>query len=381
MSQFIKYRLLSAILILLPLLPAQACRYTVREIGYTDLAPGPYRLTVIMGRAVTGEEQAEFATLRQALLLNANIEALLTGRAAADSSVSAWLDASGAALPAGVLVSAEGRCLAIQPKEGKGFRAIVWSLLEHAADSAMRDRIRQELVRSFGVILIAEGSDPAAARQAERTAAAAVKRFSSMRSLLPKEVHEGIPVITIPFSRKDGERVLLWSLGMDSGEDAPRAVVLYGRGRRMGPVVSGRDITQETLLNLLSVVGADCECGLDQSWKLGSMIPLRWGYREQERLAAVLGFDVEHPRVKSEMSQIIGFRPPVSGRRQEGTDPLHTNILKTAAVDSSREIIHRIDDEALVLTRITRKVAAGVIALVLGTAALIYIMRKRKMRL
>ncbi|MBN2416867.1 hypothetical protein JXO52_13550 [bacterium] len=373
MSKLLKYRFLSAAL-LLPLLPAHACRYTVREIGYTDLAEGPYRLYLVLDREATAEERAEFEAVSRALLLNSNIEASLIMRAQADSSVGTWLEASGASLPAGALVSPDGRWLTMSPGEGKGFRAIIWSLLEQAAGSLVRERIRQELVRSFAVILILEGDERASGTIPEQAAASAVKRFSGMRELLPKEVREGIPVITIPVNRKEAESVLLWSLGMDSRSRAPQAAVLYGRARRMGPVISGPDITQETLLNLLSVVGADCECGLDQSWKLGPMAPLKWGFREQEELAAMLGFDVEHPRVKAEMSRIIGFRA-APGRP---ADPLRTNILESAAEDTSRETIHHIEDNALFLTRITRKVAAGGVALVLGAAALIYIIRKRK---
>ena len=367
---------LLCLLILLPSLPSRACRYTVREIGYSDLAVRSYRLVLIMDREITSEERTEFEKLSFGLLLNSNIEAELVRPADADSCVRSFLAARQTVLPAAVLVSPEDDCLIIHPREGKGFRAIVWSLLEQAAESRLRDRLREELVRSFAVIFIFEEAAPASA-----AAEAAVNRFEDLRDYLPKPVRAKIPVISLDAEQFRRERVLLWGLGMDPDADMPQAAVIYGRGRRMGPVLAGDMVTGTAFLNLLSVVGADCECGLDHSWKLGQMMPLKWGYREQEALTRMLGFDVEHPRVKAEMSRILRFGPAMNLRKPVAADPLTENILESAAVDTVHAAIHVIEDQALLLTRITRKFAAGVIAVLLGTAALVYVIRKRKMRL
>ncbi|MCK5457743.1 MAG: hypothetical protein KAI45_11500, partial [Melioribacteraceae bacterium] len=89
--------------------------------------------------------------------------------------------------------------------------------------------------------------------------------------------------------------------------DQPQVAILYGRGRRIGPVLRGKEIGKDNIFSLLAIIGADCECGLDRSVMLGKMIPLRWEKEIQIELAEQLGFDVENPMIKSEMSQILSL--------------------------------------------------------------------------
>ena len=91
----------------------------------------------------------------------------------------------------------------------------------------------------------------------------------------------------------------------------------------MGPVLQGEQITNRRLFNLLTVVGADCECGLDNSWLLGRMIPLRWEGSVQAEVLKMLDFDVENPLVKAEMSQILSIKPIPD----DPMNPLDNNLL------------------------------------------------------
>ena len=70
----------------------------------------------------------------------------------------------------------------------------------------------------------------------------------------------------------------------------PSIIVLYGRLRRMGPVLTGLEISTEKITNLLSVIGADCECGLDRSWLQGEMMPAKWDSGQLAVLTKQLGF-------------------------------------------------------------------------------------------
>ena len=90
--------------------------------------------------------------------------------------------------------------------------------------------------------------------------------------------------------------------------------MLFGRGRRIGSVLSGQDITRENIFGLLAIIGADCECGLDKSIMLGKMIPLRWEKHVQTILVSSLGFDVENPMIKAEMGQILSIAPTKQGK-------------------------------------------------------------------
>jgi len=91
----------------------------------------------------------------------------------------------------------------------------------------------------------------------------------------------------------------------------------------MGSALQDDMITRDVIKNLLTVVGADCECGLDHSWILGRMIPMRWETRVQSDITKNLGFDVENPQVKSEMSQILSLKPTPDNQ----LDPMGSNLL------------------------------------------------------
>jgi cell division septation protein DedD len=102
----------------------------------------------------------------------------------------------------------------------------------------------------------------------------------------------------------------MWALNLaeyaaDTPPEDAAAVVLYSRVRRMGPNLRGKELTPEFVTKFLSVIGADCECGLDRSWMQGTMLPIRWDSDTQKQVAAALGFDPEDPMTKTEISITI----------------------------------------------------------------------------
>ncbi|MCK4700312.1 MAG: hypothetical protein KAT38_08255, partial [Bacteroidales bacterium] len=124
------------------------------------------------------------------------------------------------------------------------------------------------------------------------------------------------------------ENILIWSLGFDRAIiKSPEIAILYGRGRLMGPVLKNEQITKSNIFNLLSIVYADCECGLDRRWKLGTMIPLRWETKVQNELVKQLDFDVEDPMIRSEMSQILSVDISTTTRKKELSNPLDYNLF------------------------------------------------------
>ena len=85
----------------------------------------------------------------------------------------------------------------------------------------------------------------------------------------------------------------------------PHAAVFYGRGRWIGPLFKADMLNPDHLTELLFVIGADCECGLDHRWLQGTMLPARWDEGLQQKVVESLGFDPESPMVKMEMVSII----------------------------------------------------------------------------
>ena len=102
----------------------------------------------------------------------------------------------------------------------------------------------------------------------------------------------------------------------------PQAVVVRGRGRRVGESMRGGLITRTALQEAMAVVGQDCECGLDRVWMQGERFPLAWGRAEKQAAFAELGFDPDNPKVKAEISRIIARGPNSrpSGKPQSASD-------------------------------------------------------------
>jgi hypothetical protein len=195
-----------------------------------------------------------------------------------------------------------------------------------------------KLVRAYGVVLLIEGTDREENRRVKIAAREAVKAITESLSQMPKVVNEPPEILVIPHNKIDEEKILLFGLGItEKNKDDTHVAIIYGRGRLAGPVLRGEQISNVRLYNLLTFVGADCECGIDNSWIIGDMIPLRWGPSEQDKLIKQLGFDVENPFVKTEMSQIIYLKPSI------GTmiNPLEENLL--GFVEESFEMINAAD--------------------------------------
>jgi len=85
----------------------------------------------------------------------------------------------------------------------------------------------------------------------------------------------------------------------------PQVVILYGRGRMIGPVLSGERLSQPSVSAILNTIGLNCECGLDRKWMQGVMVPLKWGRDRKQEIAKQLGFNPESPEIRIEMSQIL----------------------------------------------------------------------------
>ena len=117
----------------------------------------------------------------------------------------------------------------------------------------------------------------------------------------------------------------------------------------MGPALTGELINRNRILNLLTIIGADCECGLDHSWILGRMIPMRWESRIQSDIAKSLGIDVENPLVKSEMTQILSLKPAPD----DLLDPMGSNLLGYS--EGKLDIIKSPDHVSKISASVVRK--------------------------
>lgn len=314
-------KLILTVLLLMFAHPLYACRYTVREIGFADFGVNSYQLCFLYNSNTPDDQIKTFRRVTYAALHDANVAVELVNIEKDTNSIGfKYLkDHPVRQFPATLLISPEGRALPFEFSESAEFKNQVWEQIETMVTSPLRARLLPQLAKTYGVVLLAEGTDAAQNRQVRNQIEKAIAEIHRTLGQLPKPVEKPPVLMTLPFNQRQSEQILLWSLGLDSESPAPQVAVLYGRGRRVGPPLTGESLNENNLLNLLGLIGADCECGLDRAWLLGIMFPLRWPGELRDLLVDQLHFDVENPAVKSEMSQILAIseasRPSSSSDR------------------------------------------------------------------
>jgi hypothetical protein len=308
---------------------ALGCRYSVRDAGFVDLGGSTYRLYLFSDEGTKDRIPSDVRTFAALADSNIRSESIETGGQKAHPAMKYLEMLNISSPPAAVLVSPVGRPLAL-PLAGEGIsnRDHTWSMLDGLVSSPIRKQILESILEAFCVVLLVEGDAGEANDRALEEAHKAIERVTGMMGMMPKPVKEPPHLLRVSRGKIAEEKVLLWSLGIDTEDTAePHVAVLYGRGRRSGPLLRGGTIKEKFLFNILLIIGADCECDLDRAWMQGKMIPLRWDEAVQEKAASVLDFDPENPMVKMEVSRIVSTGP--SGLYAPGRlgDPLEEDVL------------------------------------------------------
>ncbi len=293
--------------------PSTACRYTVCEIGYAEFNIDHYRLILFKDDDVSDEMATLFKRTAYGALLDANVKSELIDvkLIREDTTMNYYTTYKRAGEPLAVLIAPDGKAFPFY-MAGKmpDFRESVWQVLQAAVSSPVRKQIKDHIINSFAVVLFIEGDDRAGNERILEQLRAAMQDIKGVQNSMPKPFEYPPYLIVLPRDQIKNEQVLLWSLGWKEDlEGQPAAAILYGRGRLMGKLLSGELLKKEYAYNLLTIVGADCECGLDRSWILGAMMPLRWDRNSRKEVVKWHDFDAENPSVKAEMSQILSISP------------------------------------------------------------------------
>ena len=284
---------------------AWACRYNVLEVGFIDLGIEPYRLFGYVPGQMSPDAVSAWCDRLEVALVDTNIqfELVRPGHDADHPALEYLPQHEIEEFPAVVLVSPDGQSL---PITLTGPDISLEEALDSMLVSAKRAEILRKTAESYGVVLLIEGPDETANAPARDAAQAAVAHVGAQMEFMPKPIARGPQVVTLAAESVAKEKVLLWSLGTEPADiNEPHAAIFYGRGRWIGPLFRGGQITQDNLANVLFVIGADCECGLDHRWLQGTMLPARWDEGLQATAAETLGFDPESPMIKMEMISIV----------------------------------------------------------------------------
>jgi hypothetical protein len=299
-----------------------ACRYSVRDTGFIDLASagGSYRLELMAPPDFSPAARRSLEQAAAVMLMDANIT-LETGGPTRPGE------------PASLrLVDSEGRPLTVATLTNATENFL--PLIESIATSPLRDQLYRESLRAYGLILLIEGSDAADNQRARNAAQSAIDATAKLMPGMPKPVDVPPQLVVLGRAAQAAESILIWGLGFEpTPSDQPRLALLYGRGRRLGSTLEGPLITQTALRERLVLIGQDCECDLDRAWLRGPLYPGRWDRSLQEVATKVLGFDPENPMVRAEVSRIVE-RGPQPGQRRKSAGTAQALGYAEEAVES-----------------------------------------------
>jgi hypothetical protein len=288
---------------------ARACRYNIREVGFVDLKIEPYYFFGYVNDETIEDVVPKFEQVAPTGLENSNVVfEIINIDQQKDHPAMKLLDLQQVkSLPAGVLVSPDGQSYPISLAESdRPLEEILRSTIEDILTSSKREEILRKTIENYAVILLIEGTDTQENQRAKEAASKVIELISSQMDMMPKAISRPPVFVVMDSKSLLSEKILLWSLALDGEEvSEPRAAVIYGRGRWIGPMFRGKEITEDNLANVLFIIGQDCECGLDHRWLQGTMLPARWTNEMQAQVAENLGFDPESPMIKMEMSMIV----------------------------------------------------------------------------
>ncbi|MDO5977407.1 hypothetical protein [Flavivirga spongiicola] len=275
---------------------AEACRYTIREIGFSTLS----KVTYVIYRV--DENGAMFPNQLAAQFSESNIKPIgFHLKEDKNSAITKFVEQQQLSFPAYVLVDQDHRMIAITDAH----------LVDNIMSSPVQKQLLSKLPNQYASVILIEGTSKTENDLAKRTVLKACEHIENIMPNMPKQVEVGPDMIVIPSSQFDKEKVLLWSLGIEKKPEKPIAFVIYGKGRIMGEKIDYESIVKGDVYKLLSIIGADCECGLDRKWMLGYQIPLNWPKKTRQGLSDRLGFDVDNPMVLTEMSRILAIENKV----------------------------------------------------------------------
>jgi len=372
---------------------AFGCKYTVRDIGFTDLGSTPYQLYFYVDDHIPEEIVSTFQRIAYAALLEANIvaETINIDQQPQHPAMNYFRSQKSASLPVVILANSYGNQILLPfSYTSENYKEPVWQIIENVVTSPLRKKIIELVANRYGAVLLIEGKNKEKNILAQNAISTAIEDISQVLQIMPKPIKEPPQIMVISQQAFAEEKVLLWSLNVNTEDpNEPQIVILYGKGRRIGPVIKGTDITKENIFSLLAIIGADCECGLDRSIMLGRMIPLRWERKIQSDMVKSLGFDVENPMVKSEMSQILSMTPALQGNKNT-LNPLMAyregivtfdNVPSVPTVSSDpfrADVSSESEAAGSPVFRVGMFLGGGIILVVLAIAGIIFIRTKRR---
>ena len=281
---------------------ARGCPYSIRDAGFIVREPKPCKLTVVVhDRTPAKDKLKEWLTeAAKTYLTESNVVAEVVNLdQQPPPEINKHFDLSAREnLPPVLLVSPRDEAISL-PGLGPDTigEAAVQEVVRSAVISPQRKQLTAHIVTDWCVVVVVNGAEATENQRVARALSEA--RNAVLDTTTEMGVKIAKPPYVITLSPDDAaEQVLMWSSGLAPGDEAgPRIAVLFGMGRRVGPVLSAKNISRSMLTNIFLLLGRNCTCTTDPHWLIGPALPLVWSKDRQRQVYEKLGFDPNSPEV------------------------------------------------------------------------------------
>lgn len=350
-----------------------ACKYNVRETGFADFGMQQFHFYGFINSETPKDIVNNFNQVCSSVFKDCNIVSeIIDVENQRDHIAQQYISQYNInSYPSAVLVSPDSQVFVIQFPVSKPISIkTMESVLGRIAYSPLRNAIIEKTIKTYGVILVIEGINQTENERVLESANQAINNIQEQMKFMPKAIEHPPEVLILTRENFQNEELLLWSLGLDVRNiNNTYAAIIYGKARWIGPLLMGEDVNKSSLTNILSIIGMDCECGLDMHVMQGIKLPVKWDEKTHTRLVKHLDFDPENPVIKLDMNRILR-----KGHAGSPGTPVHQQS-KRASANNLDDPLYVVDDQSYIIKPLYY---LGLLSLLVIIIGLLILNKRRK---
>jgi hypothetical protein len=240
-----------AVLTLLLFMPAAfAEKYSVRDVGFTDLETKPYRIImVVKDLKAAGVKQQQTLLHKQIEHANVALSVFAADNKALAQELKPVKPPANVTKPLYWIVT-DTQISMFDPAQS----------MQHLLTSPLRNDIYEKVTRSLCAVVLIESRDDVANHIARKKAEHVLQQINEVRRRFDKAPDEDVELATLKLDERDKESWTLWGLDENvKTADKPKLAVFYGKMRRAGPLLEGTDWKEETLFARIAILAQTWE--------------------------------------------------------------------------------------------------------------------------
>ncbi len=304
-------------------LPARA-QYTVREAGFVEPEPRPYRLLHLTENENAPATKTQHADLRvKTKHSNIVLVTLPPDRKKVASTLKNVSMPDNLARSEFWLIAPDDRMIPFDPSGS----------LTLLLRSPMRLQIRGEIADALCTVLLLESTDEQANKKARAKVSRVLSAFNKSKAKLDDSLHSDVKLLTITDKMREQERWTLWGLGEEQAPtESPKVVVLFGNMLRAGESFDGAEWAERDLLERIATLTLQCQNTPTMRELFGPALPFGMEKNWLGDMKDALKFDPRSKEARLKLADLWSKAKP------EVDDKTPRKLAFTRLIDEFQEV-------------------------------------------